>query len=336
MRIFLLGDFESDNGPGNANKKIRDSLLLKYEIKYSKEKGRVRRIYEMYKGIAHSDILLICSASQINYLAVRVAKKQGKKILYLMHGYSSYEKKLENPELTDNELKKTYDYEEFIFTNSDRIICVSKRFMDYMKTQISKYADKFEYIFNTIDVEGIEKIYKNNPDEERKNQILSVGGGKRQKNILTLAKVLAENDKKTKFIVVGKSLQDGERIKAFDNVMWYEHLKHEELYRVMAETTLYIQNSIFETFGLAVVEALYAGCSVLVSNAVGCLDLFENLTDQDVIYDTYDKKEIQEKVDYLLLNPNNQRLMKGLKKECLSKEWQANRWHDIINSMNNI
>lgn len=336
MRIFLLGDFESDNGPGNANKKIRDSLLLKYEIKYSKEKGRVRRIYEMYKGIAHSDILLICSASQINYLAVRVAKKQGKKILYLMHGYSSYEKKLENPELTDNELKKTYDYEEFIFTNSDRIICVSKRFMDYMKTQISKYADKFDYIFNTIDVEGIEKIHKNNPEEERKNQILSVGGGKRQKNILTLAKVLAENDKKTKFIVVGKSLQDGERIKAFDNVMWYEHLKHEELYRVMAETTLYIQNSIFETFGLAVVEALYAGCSVLVSNAVGCLDLFENLTDQDVIYDTYDKKEIQEKVNYLLLNPNNQRLMKGLKKECLSKEWQANRWYDIINSMNNI
>lgn len=336
MRIFLLGDFESDNGPGNANKKIRDSLLLKYEIKYSKEKGRIRRIYEMYKGIAHSDILLICSASKINYLAVRVAKKQGKKILYLMHGYSSYEKKIENPELTDDELKKTYDYEEFIFTNSDRIICVSKRFMDYMKTQISKYADKFDYIFNTIDVEGIEKIYKNNPDEERKNQILSVGGGKRQKNILTLAKVLAENDKKTKFIVVGKSLQDGERIKAFDNVMWYEHLKHEELYRVMAETTLYIQNSIFETFGLAVVEALYAGCSVLVSNAVGCLDLFENLTDQDVIYDTYDKKEIQEKVNYLLLNPNNQRLMKGLKKECLSKEWQANRWYDIINSMNNI
>ncbi len=336
MRIFLLGDFESDNGPGNANKKIRDSLLLEYKIKYSKENGWIRRIYEMYKGITQADMLLICSASKINYLAIRLAKHQGKKILYLMHGYSSFEKKLENPGLTDTELKKIYDYEEFIFANVDRIICVSKRCMNYMKAELPKYEHKFDYIFNIIDVEKIEKICRNNQNEKKKNQILSVGGGMRRKNILTIAKALEESSKRIKFVVVGKSLRDGERIKSFDNVVWYDHLKHEELYRIMAETTLYIQNSIFETFGLAVVEALYAGCSVLVSNSVGCLDLFENLTDKDVIFDTYNQKEIQEKVEYLLLNPNNQRLMQGLKKECLSKKWQANRWCDIIIGMNNI
>lgn len=336
MHIFLLGDFESDNGPGNANKKTRDSLLLKYEIKYSKEKGWIKRIYEMYKGITQADILLICSASKINYLAIRIAKYQKKKILYLMHGYASFEKKIENPKLTDRELKKTYEYEEYIFTNVDRIICVSKRFMYYMKTERPKYAYKFDYIFNIIDVEKIEKIYRNSQGSKKKNQILSVGGGMRRKNILTLANALGESDKGVKLIVVGKSLYDGERIRSFDNVVWYEHLKHEELYRTMAETALYIQNSIFETFGLAVVEALYAGCSILVSDSVGCLDLFKNLTDQDVIFDTYDQKEIQEKAEYLLLNPNNQRLMQGLKKECFSKEWHANRWTDIIVGVNSI
>ena len=59
MHIFLLGDFNTNNGPGNANKKIRDSLQLNYKIEYSKEQGKIKRIYEMYKGIIHSDILII-------------------------------------------------------------------------------------------------------------------------------------------------------------------------------------------------------------------------------------------------------------------------------------
>lgn len=335
MRIFLLGDFDSDNGPGNANKKIRESLSLKYKIQCSKGKGIFKRLCEMSIGITHSDILLICSASKINYWAIRLAKKFRKKVLYLMHGYSSFEKKIENPELTDAELKVTYDYEEFIFTHADRIICVSFRYMNYMKQQLPKYADKFDFIFNSIDVKEIEKICRKNANKKTKNQVLSVGGGMRRKNILTIAEVLEEEREKSTFVVVGKTLCDGEKIKAFDNVIWYEHLNHEELCRVMAETQLYIQNSIFETFGLAVIEALFAGCSILVSNTIGCLDLFSDLTENDVIYNTYDKKEIFGKIVYLLSNPNNERLMKNLKKECLSREWQANRWQEIITSVNN-
>ena len=90
MQIYLLGDLKSDNGPGNANKQIKEALLLKYKVDYSKQNGKIGRIAEMYKGIKWSDLLLICSSSKINYLAVRLAKKMGKKIVYLMHGNCMY------------------------------------------------------------------------------------------------------------------------------------------------------------------------------------------------------------------------------------------------------
>ena len=335
MHIFLLGDFNTNNGPGNANKKIREALQLNYEIEYSKEQGKIKRIYEMYKGIIRSDILVICSASQINYLAVRLAKKFHKKVLYLMHGYSSYERRIENPKLSGEELKKTYDYEVFIYSHADRILCVSMRCMNFMKRKLPIYAYKFDYIFNSIDVKKIDKICKKNTNKRNKNQILSVGGGMRRKNILTIAEAVAESREKKNLVVVGKTLSDGEKIKAFNNVIWYENLEHEELFRVMTETQLYVQNSIFETFGLAVIEALYAGCSILVSNTTGCLDLFNELTEHDVIFDTNDRKEILKKIEYLLSYPNNERLMTNLKKEYLSREWQASRWKEIINSVDN-
>ncbi|MCI7243404.1 MAG: glycosyltransferase family 4 protein [Lachnobacterium sp.] len=329
MRIFLLGDFQSDNGPGNANKQIKKSLSLKYEIEYSREAGKVGRIFEMYQGVCHADMLIICSESKINYQAVKLAKMKGKKIVYLMHGYSSYEHKIEHPDVSDKELKKIYKYEHFIFDSVDRIVCVSNRCMNYMKSQLPQYADKFDYIFNVVDIENIERLCRNTSANKRINQVLSVGGGMKIKNILSLVEAAGNKD----VVVVGKTLADGDKIRKYNNVTWYEHLTHNDILKLMTESSLYIQNSIFETFCLAVVEALFAGCSILVSDTVGCLDLFDNLLDEDVIYDVFDQKEISKKMEYLLKNPNNERLLEGFKRELVSKEWQANRWQEIINSI---
>ena len=52
---------------------------------------------------------------------------------------------------------------------------------------------------------------------------------------------------------------------------------NDKLLKEMENADVYIQNSLYETFGLAVIEALDAGCSLLLSNKMGCVELFENL-----------------------------------------------------------
>lgn len=328
MKIFLLGDFETNNGPAIANREMKEAIRRDFKINYSNATGKIKRIVEMYVGVKRTDILLICSKSKINYMAVKLAKRKNKKIIYLMHGYASYEYKIENPNLMSEELKKIYEYEQFIFDTAEKIVCVSRHCMNYMKSEFPMYANKFDYTYNVVDIDKIENKHRDRSDKNY--QIMSVGGGMRQKNILTLVRAVNQLKQNVKVMVVGKTLSDGEEIRQYANVIWFEHLPHDKLIQFMSESNIYIQNSIFETFGISVIEALFAGCSLLLSNAIGCLDLFENLTDMDIIYNVFDENEIAIKIDYLLKNPNNERLVKSFNKEYITTEWQANRWKDII------
>lgn len=330
MEIFLLGDLESDNGPGNANKQIRDLLAEKYKVSYSFASGKFSRILEMRKGIRNADLLLICSRSKINYSAIRYAKKCKKKIIYLMHGYASYEEEIENPTIGESKLEQIRSYETFVFDAADQIVCVSKKCRDFMRKQLPQYENKLDYIYNVVDIEKIKKSCKENGFQRQKNKILSVGGGLKRKNNLIIAKSIERSRSNLEYVVVGKELEDGEKIKRFGFVTWIEKLPNEELIQVMNQSSLYIQNSSFETFGLAVIEALSAGCSLLISNEVGCKDLFETIRDTDIIFDITNEEEIFVKIEYLLREPNNQRMVNGFRKNWVSKEYQRQRWDEII------
>ena len=52
-----------------------------------------------------------------------------------------------------------------------------------------------------------------------------------------------------------------------------------------------------------------------------------------MLFITYLIGKRYQKNGILTKNPNNERLLEGFKRELVSKEWQANRWHEIINSI---
>ena len=198
---------------------------------------------------------------------------------------------IKNPFISEEQLNAIKRYEAIVYDASDRIVCVSKSCMKFVQKQFPKYGNKMDYIYNVVDVNKIKNVCQEKKYLRQGNKILSVGGGMRRKNNLTIAKTIDKNFDNLEYIVVGDMLEDGEEIKKFGFVTWIRHLTHETLLQLMNETDLYIQNSTFETFGLAIIEALYAGCSLLVSQAVGCMELFETITDMDIIYDTSNEIE---------------------------------------------
>lgn len=333
MRIFLLGDFKSDNGPGNANKKIRDSLKQRLDIYYSKKENRFERIIETIVGIAKTDILIICSKSQINYLAIKLAKFFRRKTLYILHGLSSYEEKINNPDISEISLGKMRRYERFVFNHVDKVVCVSKLAMEFLIKQFPMYTKKLDYIYNVVDIKSIQSRSDYSIHKKINHSVMSVGGGMRRKNNLAVAKALSvcvDDGMKVALTVVGKDGVDGELIKKYLFVTWIDYLSHAEICQLMSETKIYIQNSTFETFGLAIIEALYAGCDLLISSNVGCKDLFTTLEDDDLIFDVNDTEEISSKVCKLLRNGNNQRLRMGFSEKMVSTDWQCNKLMEII------
>lgn len=71
---------------------------------------------------------------------------------------------------------------------------------------------------------------------------------------------------------------------------------------------MFVLKSIMEPFSLSTIEALFCGCSVLVSNLAGVTDLLD-LEETDIIFNPVDKEEIRTKMLYLLEHPNNDRIM---------------------------
>lgn len=333
MKIALLGDFISDNGPGNANKQIKEALMSssKFKIKCSKADNKIGRILETVNLVIWSDVLMICSRSQLNYFAIKIATIMNRKILYLAHGCVSYEMKINNPTISHDEILRAVSYEKYVYDKANRIVCVSKKAMKFMSLQFPEYADKFDYIYNIVNIDAITTCC--NPSLEKEKKVLTVGGGLRRKNNYSVAKAMHLVEEKcgnVPFIVVGEKSLDGDKIEKFPEVQYIKHLPHEELIELMGQCSLYVQNSTFETFGLAIIEALAAGADVLMSANVGCIDLFNTIQDSDIIYDVNDIDEISKKIVWQLENGNNERLWNGMDKEMVSTKFLLVRFDAIL------
>lgn len=298
MKLFIVGDFLGSTGPAVVNKTLlkEDSSIL-----YSSSKSKLGRIFEMIIKIYMCDSVIFSGLSKINLLGFRIAKLFKKKSAYLMHGYSKVESNIDGYVSAD-----WLKLEEKVLNRAPLIICVSKRFMEFLKKDNENLRPKLRYIMNPINTIKFE----NNRDECRDNNlIMSVGGGSPRKNILKICEAInyinLNEGKNYKFIVIGKQNKDTENIKKYKFVEYIENVPYEYIQEYYLKSRLYIQNSLFEPFGLAIIEALFSGCNLLISQNVGCSDIFTEIEDNSLIYDPNDISELVKKINFNMNNDNN-------------------------------
>ena len=311
MKVLIVGDFKNNTGPASVNKTMK---LLDDSIEISVEEGRVRRIIELFIKLIKADYIVFSGLSKLNLIGFKLTKIFNKKSAYLMHGYSKVENELEGIIKEELIIK-----EREVLKQAPVIICVSKLFMEQMKEMEYQYKEKFNYIMNPVNT----KIFLQNQTVDRnENLIISVGGGKKRKNILNICKAIEllnqKYNKKYKFLVVGSNEGDIDKIKAFKFVQYIESIEYINMPKYYSKCKLYIQNSSFETFGLAPVEALLCGANILISNNIGCRDILP-LKESDIILNVNDIEEIARKILINMKVENNTYLKKGMAKNKFSK-----------------
>lgn len=323
-KIFFIGDFWSDTGPGIANKILMRGFSGNNSVKFSKRKVKLSRLAEATIGVFLSENICFCSSSKLNIFLLPVCRVLKRKIFYIQHGNLKYEKEL-NQELL-SAIKRAGNYEQKLIKNCEKVICVSKKSYELLNRQYPQFTEKFIISYNALDTEELENFPKS---EKEENLILSLGGGLKIKNNLEVCKaidLLNNEDENYKYIVVGEKTKESEKICRYPFVTYYENLPRETVLSLMSKASIYIQNSTFETFGLAVIESLYLGCSLLVSKNVGVADLFCN---KDFLIDN-DAKEIAEKIKTVTLKPNNMELKKSLNSNIINLRNVAKRIYSII------
>lgn len=316
MKIFFIGDFCSNNGPASVNKALRK--IMPNNTLYSVETKQYKRIIELFMKIWQADLILFSGLSKINIIGFKIAKLLRKKSAYLMHGSHFIESKLnQNP---DQNLIKI---ENKVLELAPTIICVSENFMNCIKKKYPQYESKITYTNNGIDWDMV-VLSKYNNIKREESMLLSVGGGVPLKKIEVICKAIDHlNVKKgynLKLTVIGANGSDTNKIKSYPFVTYIEKIDKKDMARYYKMARLYIQNSEFETFGLATVEALVYGCNLLVSQNVGAISIMKDIKSTDMIIDTSDVEGLSIKIAYNLLNDNNKRLIGSIEKDKTSIE----------------
>lgn len=319
-RIFVVGDHKTGTGPANVTKEyIR---CLPKGTLYQKRTSKLGRLPELYFNILRSDIVFFSGYSKQNVIGMKFARKLHKPTAYLVHGAITHENKINGAE---NEMMSAVEEETLLL--ADSLLAVSEKFAGWLKTQYPQYSDKIDYVTNGIDERTVSTDVKGD-----KKKILSIGGGMPRKMIIHICKAIEiinrESESPVTLYVIGKEGNDTDAINAYDNVNNLGLVSADKKEELFKECGIFIQNSCFETFGLAPVEALCAGMSVLCSKVCGVLDLFKSADAYDIIDDYSSAEEIAEKIKYQMENPNRDKLLSDI--DFSSMSWEARTKELII------
>lgn len=322
MKIFLAGDHLTGTGPSNVTQYYIDNLPA--GTLYQKKTSKIARVPEIIINTLKSDVVVYSGYSKQNILGMKIAKLLKKPSAYLMHGCVEYENSINL--VPDEEMcrveRKTLDL-------ADCVMAVSPSFCEWLKEQYPQHKDKIVSLANGIDTslcksQGLKQIQRD------PHMIISIGGGMPRKKIKHICKAVEilrdEYDSELRLYVIGDVGADTEEINSYPFVTNEGIVKFDRTKELLAKASLFVQNSCFETFGLAPVEALASGCSVLLSKEIGALCIFDKVSEKEIINDYSDEREIADKMKAILENPNNDRLYGNV-------DWETYSWEQRTKEM---
>jgi glycosyltransferase involved in cell wall biosynthesis len=197
---------------------------------------------------------------------------------------------------------------------------------DKIKVIYQGCNEVYKQVFTEIEIENTLKKYQL-PEE----YILNVGTVEKRKNLLILLKSITKTNKNV--VVIGKKTSYFKEIWSFivsnnleKQVFFLKDLTLEEMAMIYQKSTLFVYPSVFEGFGIPIIEALYSKTPVITSKG----SCFSEAGGPFSIYvDPENDLELKKAILSVWKNPNKQLEMttKGYEyvqkfnDDIIAKEW---------------
>ena len=193
------------------------------------------------------------------------------------------------------------DIEKFYGINSDKILVISlaanENFFRVDRNALSSVREKYQ-------IDG--------------GFILAIGNIEPKKNLVSLirafSRVVAQGSLHHKLIIVGKAqfqkwnvLQEVVNLGIADRVVFTGYVEDKDLHGLYAAADLFVYPSIYEGFGLPVLEAMACGTPVITSNTSSLPEVVDNAA---ILVDPYDIEGLEKAIYNVLKNPSLQEKMR--------------------------
>jgi glycosyltransferase involved in cell wall biosynthesis len=309
-QLFLFNPKQTNNMlfPMNDNtKEINpDSFLARLSSNLWRSAGCVKQLKTLNADIYHG-------LSQELPLGI---EKTGIKTVVTMHDaiFVRY------PELYDALYPKVFiQKNKHACRIADRIIAVSKQTKDDFIEFFNADADKIDVVY-----QGCNNIFREPISEERKAEVrrkynlpetflLNVGAMEKRKNLATIIRAIAEGKIDLPLVAYGTKTGYVDEIRRLiarynleKQVLLLHNVDFTDLPTIYASSEIFIYPSVFEGFGIPILEALCAGTPVITSRG-GC---FEETGGKSSLYVDYNNaEEMSEAIKRVLSDSNLRKSM---------------------------
>jgi glycosyltransferase involved in cell wall biosynthesis len=242
--------------------------------------------------------------------------------------------------LQDKIVKGSYDFKDYfmerlVFNQAKVIIAPS----NLAKKSLVKFykipEDKIRVVYHGVDIEEFSPATPSERQNLRKNGvnddsfvILFIGEFKR-KNLDDVLMALSKLNKNIKLIVVGGKRAGGktyymkmiEHLKLTSRVLFYDFVSQKQLLELYKISDVYILPTLYDTFGLTVLEAMAVGLPVIVSRRAGVSELLLNTSVEEYfILNEISAEGIRKRLE-LLMSDETLRRKLGLIARKIAEKW---------------
>ncbi len=249
-------------------------------------------------------------------------------------------------------VRKYYKYYTPLFAKkADRIATVSEFSKDDIIEQYGVSPDKIDVVYNGANenfkpVSDKVKIETKEKYTGSSDFFVFIGALNPRKNLVNLFKAFdiykSRNKSKVVLVVVGEKMWwTGDLKSAYENmqymadVIFTGRLEPEELYKVVGSALAVAYVSIFEGFGIPIVEAWYAETAVITSNVTSMPEI---AGDAALIVDPFKPESIADAMKSITFDDIlRQKLIEKGRKERKRFSWDKtadNLWDSIEKTMN--
>jgi glycosyltransferase involved in cell wall biosynthesis len=210
--------------------------------------------------------------------------------------------------------------------NADKIIAISNQTKEDIIHYYKIPESKIEVIYQTCN-----QIFKQRFDDDIKektkikfqlpqNFVLNVGTIEKRKNVLSVIKAIQNMD--ISLIIIGKETEYAKEVKSYiyenrlqDKVKILNNVNAQELACIYQLSKIFIYPSIYEGFGIPILEAFFSGVPVITGNAGATAEAGGEAV---IKVNPLDYKMLEEQIIYLLENNT-------IKEELISKGFERTK-----------
>lgn len=325
MKVLILSDSNSNNGPANVHKEFINNWPIEDSISCIECRNKILFvILGFFKGI-FSDVLISPCMNFPQILLHHLFYRLNKAIVCFCHGYVAYENEINHlghGSFLLNCYRKCLDNSEIVVTNS----ALQTKFILNYQPELGKKITNITLginAFNQMDwippVNSIKVAVSGGSREIKGNDIVvSACRRLRQQGINVDLNVYGEVDDNNELLTLDNKL----------HIEFHGQVDRSCFLQELSKSTVFVMNSRHEPFGLSALDALEAGCSILLSKNCGVIEIV-NVEDCDVINNCEDADEVERKIQYLIDHPNGLRLYKSI-------DFERNCWNEQVRKLRNI